>query len=251
MPEEKFYEQKDHTNNYLIPYFEKHISNFKDLKVLEVGCAEAGLMDRLSELGFEVTGIEIDPERAKIANEKNPNLKIIVGDISAQDTPQKIGEKFDLVIMREVIEHVPDKERAFKNLSELVKPEGYLYVSFPPKYSAFAGHQQVGLSPLKAIPWVHLLPKSILNPLVKLLKEHPNFVNHVKTDYGTGMAIGKFEKLFKKNGFEAVLEELFIFRPIYQLRFGLPVLKSPNIPALREVLAFGCETLLKKKRENS
>jgi len=247
MPEEHFYEQQDHTTNYLIPYFKKYIKNFESLSVLEVGCAEAGLMDKLSELGFDVTGIELLESRALIAKEKNPNLKVIVGDISNPESPEIIGQKFDFIIMREVIEHIPDKETTFINLSKLIKPGGYLYMSFPPKYSAFAGHQQVGKSILSKTPWIHLLPKSVINILIKLFNEHPNFVNHVKMNYGTGMGIASFEKYCKKSGFETIIEELFVFRPIYKLRFGLPTVKALNIPIFREVFTFGCETLLKQK----
>jgi len=247
MPEEHFYEQKDHTTNYLIPYFKKRIKNFEKMSVLEVGCAEAGLMDKLSELGLDVSGIELEESRARIAKEKNPNLNVIVGDISNPDAPEVIGRKFDFIVMREVIEHIPDKETTFINLSRLIKPGGYLYISFPPKYSAFAGHQQVGKSFLSKMPWIHLLPKSIIEMFIQLLGEYPNFAEHVKMNYGTGMAISKFEKYCRANGFETIIEELFIFRPIYKLRFGLPTVKALNIPIIREAFTFGCETLLRKK----
>lgn len=246
MPEQHFYEQRDHTNSYLIPFFKKHIENFDQLKVLEVGCAEAGLMDRLSELGFDVTGVEIDPERAKIANEKNTNLNVIVGDISDPKIIEQTGNEFDFIVMREVIEHVIDKKTTFKNLNKLLKTGGYLFVSFPPKYSPFAGHQQVGLSILKAVPYIHMLPQKFTAFLVKLFKEHPNFPHHVKYNYSTGCSISNFEKLYKKNGFSVVIKEFFLFRPIYKLRFGLPLIKFPNVPLLREVVSFGCETLLRK-----
>ncbi len=247
MPEEHFYEQKEHTTNYLIPYFKKYIKNFENLNVLEIGCAEAGLMDKLSELGFDVTGIELLESRAKVAKEKNPNLNVIVGDISNPEAPEIIGRKFDFIIMREVIEHIPDKETTFINLSKLIKPGGYLYMSFPPKYSAFAGHQQVGKSILSKTPWIHLFPKSVIEMFIKLLHENPNFANHVKMNYGTGMAISRFEKFCRTNKFETIIEELFIFRPIYKLRFGLPMVKALNIPIFREAFTFGCETLLQKK----
>jgi len=247
MPEEHFYEQQDHTTNYLIPYFKKHIKNFEGLTVLEVGCAEAGLMDKLSELGFDVTGIELLKSRADVAKEKNPNLNVIVGDISNPEAPDIIGRKFDFIIMREVIEHIPDKETTFKNLSKLIKQGGYLYMSFPPKYSAFAGHQQVGKTILSKTPWIHLLPKSIIEMLIQLVNESSNFAEHVKMNYGTGMGISKFEKYCNSNGFETLVEELFVFRPIYKLRFGLPTIKALNIPIFREAFTFGCETLLRKK----
>ena len=60
--------------------------------------------------------------------------------------------------MRDVIEHVFDQESAMKNIKELLKPEGKLFISFPPKYSPFAGHQQNSSRTLSKLPFLHLLP---------------------------------------------------------------------------------------------
>ncbi|KAF0139141.1 MAG: 3-demethylubiquinone-9 3-methyltransferase, partial [Stygiobacter sp.] len=119
MAEKHFYEQIEYTKKYLIPYFQKQIPEFHKLSVLEVGCAEGGLLEVFMELGMDVCGIEISQERADIAKEKNPKLNIIVGDIMDEKLTEKVGKKFDFVIMREVIEHIPDKYAAFRNLDLL------------------------------------------------------------------------------------------------------------------------------------
>ncbi|MFA7228552.1 MAG: class I SAM-dependent methyltransferase, partial [Melioribacteraceae bacterium] len=80
MPEKHFYEQKSYTKEYILPYFLKHIPDFTRKKVLEVGCAEGGLLAALQELGMSVRGVELSPERAELALEKDKSLNIIVGD---------------------------------------------------------------------------------------------------------------------------------------------------------------------------
>ena len=246
MPEKHFYEQKEYANRYLIPYFRKHIPDFEKKKVLEVGCAEAGLLDALSELGMETVGIELSEMRASVAKSKNKNLRVHVGDISKKNAAEKIGETFDMIVMREVIEHIPDKKTTFENLDKLLRPGGYLFMSFPPKYSAFAGHQQVGKTMLKAFPYIHMLPKPVIKMMMDLVNEPNGFLDHVKMNYGTGCSISVFENLYKSRKFVPVVKEFYVFRPIYKLRFDLPTIKFPNIPVFREFVAFGCETLLKK-----
>jgi 2-polyprenyl-3-methyl-5-hydroxy-6-metoxy-1,4-benzoquinol methylase len=248
MAEKHFYEQADYTKKYLIPYFQKHIPEFHKLSVLEVGCAEGGLLEVLMDLGMDVTGIELDPQRAAIAKEKNSKLNIIVGDIMDELLYEKLGRKFDFVIMREVIEHVPNKYAAFKNLEMLTADEGYLFVSFPPKRSPFAGHQQIAKSFLKMIPYLHILPEILLRPLARKLREKNDYVDEIKLHYSTGMVINHFETLYALNLFKPIKKELFLFRPIYAYRFGLPTIKLPNIPLIREYISFGCETLLKKNK---
>jgi SAM-dependent methyltransferase len=250
MAEKHFYEQAEYTRKYLLPYLQKNLQSFHTMKVLEVGCAEGGLLEVLQEIGMDATGLELLEERARIATQKNPNLRVVVGDIMDEALPAKIGEQFDLVIMREVIEHIPDKYAAFKNLDLLTKPNGFLFISFPPKYSPFAGHQQIAKSPLKLIPYLHIIPEFLLRPLAKALGERNDYVDEIKLHYSTGMEIDKFEFHCLLKRFKTIKRDLFLFRPIYAFRFGLPTVKLPNIPVLRECISFGCEVLLKKVEFN-
>ncbi|MEW6195636.1 MAG: class I SAM-dependent methyltransferase [Bacteroidota bacterium] len=246
MAEKHFYEQKEYTKNYLLPYLQKYIPNFHKCSVLEVGCAEGGLMDVLMELGIHVVGIEISKERAEIAKQKNDRLIVHVGDIADYSLPSKINEQFDVIIMREVIEHVHDKYSAFDNLDAMLKNNGHLFISFPPKYSPFAGHQQIAKSFLKVIPYLHLLPRKLLKVFASILGEKYDYVDEIKLHYSTGMSINGFEYLCAYKNFQTVKKEMFLFRPIYSLRFGLPKFRLPNIPIMRESITFGYETLLKK-----
>jgi len=246
MAEKHFYEQKEYTTKYLLPYLQKQISNFHQLNVLEVGCAEGGLLDALQEIGINCTGIEISEERIRIAKTKNSSIDIIHGDISDSNLTVNIPDQYDVVIMREVIEHIENKYSAFKNLNSLLKENGYLFVSFPPKYSPFAGHQQIAQSFLKVVPYLHLLPTPLLKVISRSLNEKQEYVDEIKLHYKTGMSIEQFELLCMLNNFKPIIKELFVFRPIYSYRYGIPKLKVPNIRGFKEIYTFGYETLLQK-----
>ena len=247
MAEKHFYEQKQYTKEYLLPYFQKLIPDFHKKKVLEIGCAEGGLLEALQEIGMHVVGVELSPERAETAVKKNSDLKILVGDITNARLPEQLSETFDVIIIREVIEHVRDKKAAFDNLGKLLNDSGFLFISFPPKRSPFAGHQQIGKSFLKTIPYLHILPKSILRPAAKLLGEDVGYIDEIKLHYSTGYTIHEFEFQCLLQNFVPIKKDIFLFRPIYALRLGLPTIKLPKIPILKEYISFGCETLLQKK----
>ncbi|OGU62678.1 MAG: hypothetical protein A2V66_04305 [Ignavibacteria bacterium RBG_13_36_8] len=248
---EKFYnEQVSYSRKYLIPFLKRNIPNFNFLSILEIGCAEAGFLSVLQQEGIECEGIELNERRAKVAVEKNPNLKIIIGDISGENILEKIGRQYDLIIVREVIEHIQNKDTTFRNLCELLKPNGYLFITFPPKYSPFAGHQQVGRTFLRKLPYIHLFPESLLKILEKTLNENPGYADHLQLHFKTGISIYRFKKFLQKYGFIAIKKQFFIFRPIYKLRYGLPIIKIPNIWILREFICFGCESLLTKQQKN-
>jgi len=247
MAEKHFYEQAEFTKKYLLPYFQKNIPGFHKSKVLEVGCAEGGLLEICQNMGMYTVGVELSPERVEISKAKNPNLNINVGDVTDPKLPENLNEKFDVIIMREVIEHVPSKKAAFENLYNLLNDGGYLFVSFPPKYSPFAGHQQIAGSFLKMIPYLHLVPKIILKPVTNLLGEKKDYVEEIKHHFSTGCSIREFEKQYLAKRFKVVRKEYFFFRPIYNLRYGVPIVRLPELPVFREFISFGCECLLKKE----
>jgi len=132
MPEKHFHEQKQYTKDYLLPYFKKHIIEFHKKKILEVGCAEGGLLEILQSIGMDVCGVELSQERADLAKQKDESLNVLVGDITDPKLPEILKEKFDVIVMREVIEHVADKHAAFNNLDKLLNENGFLFISFPP-----------------------------------------------------------------------------------------------------------------------
>lgn len=247
MPEKHFYEQKQYTKEYLLPYFQKYLLDFHKKKILEVGCAEGGLLESLQSIGMDVYGIELSPERAEIAKQKDNSLKVLVGDITDPNLTSKLNDKFDLIIMREVIEHVPDKNAAFNNLDKLLNENGYLFISFPPKRSPFAGHQQIGKSFLKTVPYLHVLPTVFLKSIADSLGENKGYVDEIKLHYSTGCTVDEFEMHSVKRNFKTIKKDFYLFRPIYAQRFGVPTIKLPNIPLLREYISFGCEVLLQKR----
>jgi len=241
-----FEEQKQFAQDYLVPFLEQHIPDFKKLSVLEVGCAEAGFLDYLLKIGMEGTGIELETHRVKIAREINPLLKVFQGDITDFSLLDQISERFDVVVMRDVIEHISNREVVFKIIRHFLNPGGYFFITFPPRFSPFAGHQQHARSFLKWTPYVHLLPEFFWYTLGRWLGESQNYLKSVMKNYQIGLSIRQFEKLFHKFGFQPVVKGLFLLRPIFKYRYGIPIIRFPNVPILREFLTTGCEYLLKK-----
>ncbi len=101
----------------------------KNKKVLEVGCATGYVSKELKKAGCSITGIEIDPEAAKQAETHCD--KVLTGDIETDIDFSEVGEKFDVILMGDVLEHLKDPESILKELRKMLQPFGYILVTLP------------------------------------------------------------------------------------------------------------------------
>jgi len=91
------------------------------IKVLDVGCADGGLLYELSlDKKFDCYGIEPIKYIADIAI--NKGLKV---SCSTLENYECDNEYFDLIIMNHVIEHLPNPEEVMKKIFKLLKKDGY------------------------------------------------------------------------------------------------------------------------------
>ena len=157
---------------YYIPLLKKWNYIFLNKKILDIGCGNGGFTSAFGEY-CNITGIDIKSFPWK----KNKNVSYMPYDIFTE--PKKINTDFDLIIMRDVIEHIPiQKKLNFINKAlEYGKDNSKLLITFPPFYSPFGLHQQVLLkSIIKYIPFLSSISPKILIPILKILNENPKSI---------------------------------------------------------------------------
>ena len=99
--------------------------------VLDVGC---GVGEMLLLLRGELAGKEISFHGADFAEQTISSLKdrIDWAEFSVLDIEKDaLDKQFDLVICSEVIEHLNDRESAFRHLSRMLAPGGHLLITCP------------------------------------------------------------------------------------------------------------------------
>jgi 2-polyprenyl-3-methyl-5-hydroxy-6-metoxy-1,4-benzoquinol methylase len=97
-----------------------------DGALLEVGCAAGDVLERMQGHGYrDVQGIELSLEACQRAWQRG--LKVFHGTLDEFETDQR----FDLIFMSHVIEHVLDPVATVAKLASLLKPGGVLYLETP------------------------------------------------------------------------------------------------------------------------
>lgn len=115
-------------NEALLPYLKKFISYLpNNPKILELCCGAGYDSMRLAKLGADVVGIDISEKELEIAREHNPELKFYNRDILK--SYKDLGEFNGLVCVAGLI-HIENKdmELAFKNMSEVLKDNSYIFL---------------------------------------------------------------------------------------------------------------------------
>ncbi len=221
-----FKEQGITTQKYVIPYIESHMKITPDKRVLEVGCGEGGNMMPFIEIGCETFGIDIGVNAIKNAklfipeNTTKTNFHLIADDIYNITTNQ-IGT-FDVIFLRDVIEHIHNQEKFMAFVKQFLKPEGVMFFGFPPWRMPFGGHQQICKNKfLSSLPYYHLLPKSIYTRLLKMGGEPQYRIDNLTEVKETGISIRRFENMVDKENFEFLKKDLFFINPNYEIKFNL------------------------------
>lgn len=220
-----FNEQAQTTKNFVVSYLSDLLDIDKNLRVLEIGCAEAGNLKPFLDLGCKVTGIDLACGRLELAKQfykahKNrKNLELICEDIYDVDPT---GKQYDIIIMRDVIEHIPNQEKFMRFVKSFLKPNGKFFLGFPPWQNPFGGHQQVCKNKyLSKLPYFHLLPRPIYRAILKAFGETDGSIEGLMEIKETAISIERFERILKYENYTINKRTFYFLNPNYETKFGL------------------------------
>lgn len=99
-------------------------------RVLDIGCGSGASLLEAQALGAEAYGVEADPNVEQLASALG--LRIHQGNIGDRPFPELA---FDLIILNQVIEHIPEPDKAMMQVAARLVPGGRVVMVFPNRNS--------------------------------------------------------------------------------------------------------------------
>lgn len=242
----RYEQQVDNSRSYVLPFIAQTKPLGNGVNVLEIGCGEGGVLVPFAELGCNCVGVDLNAMRIDLANDfmadyvKAGKAEFLYKNVYDDDFLGRFKNHFDVIILKDAIEHIPDQELFIPYLKNLLKRDGQIFFGFPPWYMPFGGHQQIAEKKIAMMPYYHILPKFIYKGLLKLFGENKDNITELLDIHDTQISIERFERIVKKSGLEVLNKQHYLLNPIYKYKFGWKPIKQTkmisSIPFVRNFL---------------
>lgn len=161
-------------------------------RVLEIGCGRGVGVEILLSLGAKyVTGFDLDPKMIALAQKRlerfENRARVFVGDVEAVDAPDA---SFDAVVDYGVIHHIPQWQKALREIARVLKPGGIFYFedllkglisTWPapllfdhPQATQFYGHEfraELSAAGLRVLRWRQLGNLAVAGRAIRSLQQ--------------------------------------------------------------------------------
>lgn len=250
--------QLANAREWVLPFIKEVRPLGEGTQVLEIGCGQGSLLKAFSEEGCTCVGVEMFPLWLEKANEwlsveiAEGKIRLIDSNIYHVDPDKDLGTKFDVIVLKDVIEHIHDQEKLIGWMKHFLKPGGVIFFGFPPWQMPYGGHQQMLQGWLGKTPYWHMLPMPAFKALLRSTKQYSEELIEIKE---TGISIERFEKIVRRTGYVILERKHWMVNPVYEYKFGwkprvqLGLIKA--IPFFRNFFTTAVYYIIRPKDEHN
>ncbi len=224
----RFEQQVENARDFVLPFVQESKKLSAATMVMEIGCGEGGVLKPFLDAGCIGVGVDLNPERIELAKGflkaevESGQVQFICENVYNEHFLQTFRNMFDLIILKDAIEHIPEQERFIPYLRNFLKPQGQIFFGFPPWYMPFGGHQQICEKKLTSkLPYYHILPRPIYKGILRIAGEDPGIIRELMEIHQTQITIERFESIVRDAGFDIKNKRHYLINPIYRYKFGM------------------------------
>jgi SAM-dependent methyltransferase len=115
-------------NDFTVEFLQHLALTSKDLSIADIGCSFGVTLLALQQRGYTEL-YAMDPDHAAIRYLTQKGISGRTG--FATDAFPELENKFDVILLRHVLEHLYAPRKAIENVSKWLKPGGRLYIELP------------------------------------------------------------------------------------------------------------------------
>ena len=156
-------------------------------RVLDLGCGAGGTGYAFACAGSTVVAADIRMDF------RHPHDSITYFGTRAEQLPFS-DKSFDIIIMQDVWEHLPDLERSLSEVRRIIDPNGCLYISTPNRWSLL----NATADPHWHVPLVSVLPRRKVEWVIKKLLKRDT---RERDDWAELSSLRKITSRLKHHGF--------------------------------------------------
>ena len=239
--------------------------NLEGKHVLDIGSGLGGKTQYYASLEPEtLLGIDLrlySLQQAHAIHEQNESTGLIFVQGDAVQLPV-VDNYFDVIVSVNVFEHVEDLRGTLLECRRVLKPNGIIFLHFPPFYSPWGAHLEGWIN----FPWPHVFfsDKTLISAAQQIedeLHHNQNLIPTAQVNWKeftelpelNRITVREFFFLVSDVGFNIVSTSMLPFGRHYLLRYGIPgkiVLAGLNslvrIPLIQEYITTKMVFLLTK-----
>lgn len=224
-------------NELTVDFLSQHALQASTQAIADIGCSYGITLMSLRQRGHENL-YAMDPDRSAIRYLSQQNINGRTG-FATEDAPE-LEEKFDLILLRHVLEHLYSPLEAINNVAKWLKPSGRLYIELP-DLSLF---QRAAPFPGFFYEYEHINHFSLYS-LLNLMRGF-NLIQFESSSEIYPCIRALFEVAsVEKNIFHSTVERQFVEQSLSQANpFGLTVLDNIAQLGDREIALWGVSTFV-------
>lgn len=209
--------------------------------IIEIGCNDGSFLEHLRSRGYDrLLGIEPTSDSYQIAQSKGFDVLNNFFSYEKAVDLVSLGDKFDLVIARQVLEHIADLDNFLKGIRKVLKNSGNLLLEIP--------DSSIHVDYLDYSFWEEHVNYFTLHTVTNLLAKHGFSILHSESIKFSGLALIVLAKKssFPQKQSAPALNKIEVERML-PLEHNWPSFKhayQANLNSLkekgREIAVFGC-----------
>lgn len=188
-------------NNWIFNQFERYVKG----NVLEVGGGIGTFTELLADKATKITSLEIDKDylkQLKTRFKNNKKVKVSNLNLTKKADNQNLKDKFDLIIMINVLEHIKNHQQMLEILYLKLKQRGKLFIFVP-------AHQGLYSEWDSSVGHFRRYSKNELAKLAKKADFKVEDINYFNSVGAVGWGLNKFLK--SKPGSKSLVWQTLIF----------------------------------------